>query len=115
MPNIFDHDWGSNLSSYGRTTRQMNKAKRLNRPHRKAIKQWRETRKKPLQALAQTIREHRRKKATGDTGATMQRFIGDGSRGGDSGPYALETPKAQKLNKGGIVRHKNIYDMEKGG
>ena len=113
MPNIFDHDWGSNLSSYGRTTRQMNKAKRLNRPHRKAIKQWRETRKKPLQALAQTIRERRRKKATGDTGAMVR--TGSRPTGGDPGPYALETPKAQKLNQGGIVRHKNIYDMEKGG
>ena len=107
--NIFTGFKAFRQSLPGYSTRQDiqsdRRKKRQNRPHRKKIRKWRENRNKPIRGAVGKLRKWR----TGRHAGERPQERGSIPRE----PLAL--PKARKLNKGGLVRHKSIYDMDKGG
>ena len=107
--NIFTGFKAFRQSLPGYSTRQFvqseRRKKRQNRPHRKAIRKWRESRNKPIRGAVGNLRKWRTGRRAGE----------EAPAGGSHPREPLAIPKARKLNKGGLVRHKSIYDMDKGG
>ena len=120
--NIFTGFKAFRQSLPGYSTRQDiqsgRRADRYDRPHRKKLRDWQSKRRKPIKRGVRKLRKWRKgRRGLSGPGGTAGSGTSPGKNpdGTFPGEAWKPKPRLQALNKGGLVSHKNIHDMENGG